>query len=360
MTTIIHPSSYLSLVLFTPLFMSSAEVWVSNQILRTIEERTPRALFHIAASTQLTEKIARVDASVNPTGTQIPLALSGAIRSCRCVRIEVLSKGADRSLSAVSIYGDVGNLPRSFLLDKTAVEFRKSIEELKKQIRKNKKKVSINDRRGQVTTPSCSTTGNIPPPNHYSNHSANHPPNIPEEFLDGITQSVMERPVILPSGNVIDQSSLERHEEEERKWGRPPSDPFTGLPFTDTRSPVHHTSLEYRITTWRRERGGSGIRLTSSSTSVLSRDLLENKARKVGDKEGKETVREKRLRAVQGGTQTAKRARTDKTDQCSTSNSSGVIEVVEVGDVDNNASSGSSLDKMFQAIANHNQRLELD
>ena len=53
--------------------------------------------------------------------------------------IQVLSKGSDRSLSAVSIYGDVGTLPRSFLVDKTAGEFRKSIEELKKQIRKNKK-----------------------------------------------------------------------------------------------------------------------------------------------------------------------------------------------------------------------------
>eukprot|EP00116_Pleurobrachia_bachei_P014820 sb/3475082/ len=122
------------------------------------------------------------------------------------------------------------------------------------------------------------------------------------------------------------------------------------------RSPVHHTSLEYRITTWRRERGGSGVRLATTSTAVLSRDLLENKARKVGHKEGKEEVREKRLRAVQGGT--AKRV---KTDNSSPSNSSpGVIEVIEVGDVDNNASSGSSLDKMFQAIANHNKRLELD
>lgn len=52
---------------------------------------------------------------------------------------------------------------------------------------------------------------------------------------------------MLPSGKVVDQSTIDRHSEEEAKWGRLPSDPFTGLEFTSHRKAILNVSLKARI-----------------------------------------------------------------------------------------------------------------
>ena len=38
-----------------------------------------------------------------------------------------------------------------------------------------------------------------------------------------------------------------RYAENEARWGREMSDPFTGIPFTNTRKPVPNQSLKSRI-----------------------------------------------------------------------------------------------------------------
>lgn len=70
---------------------------------------------------------------------------------------------------------------------------------------------------------------------------------VPESFLDPITWELMTQPITLPSGKVIDQITLERHEQNEAIWGRPLSDPFTGLVFNEHRKPVMATALKSRI-----------------------------------------------------------------------------------------------------------------
>lgn len=70
---------------------------------------------------------------------------------------------------------------------------------------------------------------------------------IPEAFLDAITFEIMALPMVLPSGKTIDSSTLIKHTEHEEKWGRVPSDPFTGQPFTDTRKPVLDVHLKSQI-----------------------------------------------------------------------------------------------------------------
>lgn len=70
---------------------------------------------------------------------------------------------------------------------------------------------------------------------------------IPEEFLDGLTCDIMALPVRLPSGNVIDERTLERFANQEASWGRPLSDPFTAQPITGSRRPVYDTALKARI-----------------------------------------------------------------------------------------------------------------
>ncbi|XP_046735556.1 RING finger protein 37 [Diprion similis] len=70
---------------------------------------------------------------------------------------------------------------------------------------------------------------------------------IPEDFLDPITYEVMVQPIMLPSGKIIDQLTLERHEQNEALWGRSPSDPFTGILFGNTCRPIIATALKARI-----------------------------------------------------------------------------------------------------------------
>ena len=70
---------------------------------------------------------------------------------------------------------------------------------------------------------------------------------VPDEFKDQITFDIMACPVLLPSGKNIDQSSLDKFINTEASWGRPPSDPFTGLEFTQGRQPIANTALKARI-----------------------------------------------------------------------------------------------------------------
>ena len=68
---------------------------------------------------------------------------------------------------------------------------------------------------------------------------------IPSEFIDPITFNVMTLPILLPSGNTIDNSTLEKHIALERNWGREPSDPFTGVSLGSKIVP--NVALKYRI-----------------------------------------------------------------------------------------------------------------
>ncbi|CAG5924185.1 unnamed protein product [Menidia menidia] len=70
---------------------------------------------------------------------------------------------------------------------------------------------------------------------------------IPEEFLDPITQEVMMLPMLLPSGVSVDNSTLEEHQKREATWGRPPNDPFTGVPFSSASQPLPNPLLKGRI-----------------------------------------------------------------------------------------------------------------
>lgn len=70
---------------------------------------------------------------------------------------------------------------------------------------------------------------------------------VPEDFLDSITCEIMTQPIILPSGKIIDQTTLQKYERNEAIWGRQVSDPFTTIPINDERRPVMATALKLRI-----------------------------------------------------------------------------------------------------------------
>lgn len=71
---------------------------------------------------------------------------------------------------------------------------------------------------------------------------------IPADFQDALTFELMTQPVLLPSGQVVDQSTLDKHVEMEQRWGRVATDPFTGTPLAGGASrPKSLPELKSRI-----------------------------------------------------------------------------------------------------------------
>lgn len=70
---------------------------------------------------------------------------------------------------------------------------------------------------------------------------------VPEDFLDPLTCDIMTVPLLLPSGHSIDAHTLERFIANEASWGRPASDPFTGVPFKENVQPSPNVPLKARI-----------------------------------------------------------------------------------------------------------------
>lgn len=70
---------------------------------------------------------------------------------------------------------------------------------------------------------------------------------IPEEFIDPLTCEIMSVPMLLPSGQSINQSTLENFIDAEANWGRAPSNPFTGIRFSKTYKAIPNTPLKVRI-----------------------------------------------------------------------------------------------------------------
>jgi hypothetical protein len=77
--------------------------------------------------------------------------------------------------------------------------------------------------------------------------STETPFDIPEEFLDAITHELLVMPFVLPSGNTIDETTLQKHNNHEETYGRLPSDPFTGLIYTSDSQPKFDSALKVRL-----------------------------------------------------------------------------------------------------------------
>ncbi|KAL7019524.1 hypothetical protein ACKWTF_011139 [Chironomus riparius] len=70
---------------------------------------------------------------------------------------------------------------------------------------------------------------------------------IPEEFLDSITMDILNLPYILPSGAIVDETTLQKHKRREEAYGRYPSDPFTGVLFSANSEPKFDAALKNRL-----------------------------------------------------------------------------------------------------------------
>ena len=80
-----------------------------------------------------------------------------------------------------------------------------------------------------------------------SSRSEKEKPCIPEQFLDKLTFEMMVVPISLPSGYHVDQTTVDKCRDTDLLYGRQPSDPFTGLPYTETKKPVFCAQLKADI-----------------------------------------------------------------------------------------------------------------
>ena len=85
---------------------------------------------------------------------------------------------------------------------------------------------------------------------------------ILSEFLDELTYDVMIIPMLLPSGHYVDQSTIDKCKETDLLYARLPSDPFTGVQFTESYKPQFCAHLKAEID-----------KLDSSSLSVAGRTV---------------------------------------------------------------------------------------
>eukprot|EP01066_Platyproteum_vivax_P013309 Platyproteum_vivax@DN6034_c0_g1_i3.p1 len=69
----------------------------------------------------------------------------------------------------------------------------------------------------------------------------------PDEFLDPLTQEVMQDPVQLPSGNIVDHKTIVIH------LANQPYDPFSRQPLT-TKDVVPQPELKKKISDWLEKR----------------------------------------------------------------------------------------------------------
>lgn len=57
-------------------------------------------------------------------------------------------------------------------------------------------------------------------------------------IVDALTFERTRIPMVLPSGQIVDKSTLDEYNRREEAWGRAPNDPFTGKVFTRDRRPI--------------------------------------------------------------------------------------------------------------------------
>lgn len=95
---------------------------------------------------------------------------------------------------------------------------------------------------------------------------------IPSEFLDEITQEIMIIPMVLPSGKLVDRSTVDKCNREQSIYGGLPRDPFSGVVYRTGIKPVFNGSLKSRIDAYLLENNitAAGGRSLGDSAAIQS------------------------------------------------------------------------------------------
>ncbi|XP_019864428.1 PREDICTED: RING finger protein 37-like [Amphimedon queenslandica] len=99
----------------------------------------------------------------------------------------------------------------------------------------------------------------------------------PLQYMDSITHNLMTLPVLLPSGYYVDQSTVDKSIELDTMNGRPPTDPFTGIPYTSRPAfcPLLKTSIDEYVSSIE----GQVERTVGTAEDILKhKQMLNNRA----------------------------------------------------------------------------------
>jgi len=109
-----------------------------------------------------------------------------------------------------------------------------------------------------------------------------HDSEIDRHFLDALTFELMRVPMVLPSGQTVDRSTVERHNESELKQGRLPNDPFTGRTYQPQMGlqPKLDTALKARIDSFVLERHGQNLTQVLKRNRAIASPPTEEPAKK--------------------------------------------------------------------------------
>jgi len=105
----------------------------------------------------------------------------------------------------------------------------------------------------------------------------------PAEFLDSITHCLMQLPMTLPSGHLVDRSTLDKCQDSFAAWGGQPRDPFTGKLFSEKVKPVFNAGLKSRIDSFLlNSENRDSFRSTGRTlgSAQIIQEFLQNKGKK--------------------------------------------------------------------------------
>ena len=207
------------------------------------------------------------------------------------VRIVNIDGAAVPGLRAIEIWGVVA----SDCIGETRKSVLAVCERLRVETYSNTKDESVSSRKRKRETMVTNRTDDDDVDQNLATAQTTHSRRVPNEFLDEITFEVMLQPILLPSGHNVDATTVEKHKRVEATWGRPSSDPFTGLPYSLTSKPIPNASLKARIDQFLNDRhsfdasegnrvGGNNTRSESSlfdpkeSVLVTQRQEVEHRS----------------------------------------------------------------------------------
>ncbi len=170
------------------------------------------------------------------------LAAPGAVENVNnlTIRITKTYEGSVLVLRRLEVWGEPSTrIPRQAQLQ--------ALESIRKLFTKNdmtkREKVCAEQKKSSILVKDDKSS-KLSSTNHVDNEEGTE---CPDDFLDPITCQMMLLPVLLPSGHTIDRSTLDKHNKTEAVWGRPPNDPFTGVPFTSKSQPIPNVKLKTRL-----------------------------------------------------------------------------------------------------------------
>ena len=179
----------------------------------------------------------------------------------KIIILKTMGVNSSPSISDLKVYGRVSWLYQEFDIPETVItELYDNWEIVKQKIKSKRVPEDLSTLKFFNSNESeISTNEQLNEKGSEIEKQKDGPPTDPLEFLDSLTSSMMDVPMVLPCGQFIDRKTLDKYVGNEEKFGRKPNDPFTGKPFSNTSYPIFDGKLKARIDEYVLNKNGISI-----------------------------------------------------------------------------------------------------